>query len=122
MRRWSISDHYNASHVNHEGVITSSTSAAVPLGAAGLTTATGAVAGAMIGGGVGAVVGAGVGAGLGAYWWLRTDHQQTLPTGTEIVFSLNDVLTVAPTQADGCVLRVVEWSGVCVGWGVQLRA
>lgn len=89
-------DHFNASHVNHEGVITANSNGAVTLGAAGLTTATGAVAGALIGGGVGAVVGAGVGAGLGTYWWLRQDHQQTLPTGTEIVFSLNDVLTVTP--------------------------
>jgi hypothetical protein len=92
-------DHYNASHVNHEGVITNKSNGAVTLGAAGLTTATGAVAGAMIGGGVGAVVGAGVGAGLGTYWWLRQDHQQTLPTGTELVFSLNDVLSVIPAQA-----------------------
>jgi hypothetical protein len=92
-------DHFNASHVNQEGVITNKSNGAVTLGAAGLTTATGAVAGAMIGGGVGAVVGAGVGAGLGTYWWLRQDHQQTLPTGTELVFSLNDVLSVIPAQA-----------------------
>lgn len=92
-------DHFNSSHVNHEGVITANTNGAVTLGAAGLTTTTGLVTGAMIGGGVGAVVGAGVGAGLGTYWWLRQDHQQTLPTGTEIVFSLNDILTV-PLASD----------------------
>jgi hypothetical protein len=92
-------DHYNASHVNGEGVITNNSNSAVALGAGGLTTATGAVAGAMIGGPIGAGVGAIAGAGLGTYWWLRQDHQQTLPTGTELVFSLNDVLSVIPAQA-----------------------
>ena len=92
-------DHVSSSKVNREGVITDKTNGKLALGAAGVTTTAGAVTGAMIGGGVGAVVGAGIGAGIGTYWWLRQDRQQTLPTGTEIVFSLDDILRVHPTEA-----------------------
>jgi hypothetical protein len=94
-------DHFAASHVNNEGVITDTRSNKVAAGATALTTTSGLVAGAMIAGPIGAGVGAGVGAGIGAYWWLREDRQQTLPTGTEIVFSLDDILTVslAPDNA-----------------------
>ncbi len=92
-------DHFAASHVNNEGVITDSHSNKVAVGATALTTTSGLVAGAMIAGPVGAGVGAGIGAGIGAYWWLREDRQQTLPTGTQIVFSLDDILTVAEDKA-----------------------
>jgi hypothetical protein len=50
----------------------------------------------MIGGGVGAVVGLGVGAGAATVWWLRRDREQELPTGTEIVFTLNTPLQLNP--------------------------
>ena len=92
-------DHFRDSKVNGEGVITANTDNRVAAGAAGLTTTTGLVTGALIAGPVGAGVGAGIGAGVGAYWWLRRDHQQTIPTGTEIVFGLDDILTVAPSTA-----------------------
>jgi hypothetical protein len=89
-------DHYQDSHVNREGAIVSNShgkTAAIVLSA---TTGTAVVAGAMLGGGVGAVVGLGIGAGAGVVWWLKQDHQQTLPQGTEIVFSLNGPLHVSP--------------------------
>jgi hypothetical protein len=89
-------DHVSASRVNSEGVITTAPNGKIAAGATALTTTTGLVAGAMIGGPVGAGVGAGIGAGLGVYWWLREDHQQTLPTGTEIVFSTNEILMLSP--------------------------
>ena len=89
-------DHFSASHVNREGVITNTHDNRVALGAGAVTTTSGLVAGAMMGGPVGAGVGAGIGAGIGVYWWLREDHQQTLPTGTEIVFSTNDILALSP--------------------------
>lgn len=92
-------DHYRSSKVNGEGVITANTDNRVDAGATGLTTTTGLVTGAMVGGPIGAGVGAGIGAGVGAYWWLRADHQQTLPTGTEIVFGLDDILSVTPSNA-----------------------
>jgi hypothetical protein len=89
-------DHYQDSHVNHEGTIVANghgKRAGIILGA---TTGTAVVAGAMIGGGIGAVVGLGVGAGIGTVVWLRQDHQQTLDPGTEIVFALNGPLQVSP--------------------------
>jgi hypothetical protein len=52
----------------------------------------------MIGGGVGAVVGLAVGAGAGTVLWLRQDRQQSLPEGTEIVFSLNEPLILRPAN------------------------
>jgi hypothetical protein len=89
-------DHFQDSHVNREGTIVANghgKTAAIVLGA---TTGTAVVAGAMLGGGVGAVVGLGIGAGAGVVWWLKQDHQQTLPQGTEIVFCLNGPLHVSP--------------------------
>jgi hypothetical protein len=87
-------DHYKDSHVNGEGTIISNPDKVTTVAAIGLTTGSATVAGAMLGGGVGAVVGAGIGAGIGTIWWLRQDHQQTLPQGTEIVFSLGEPLIV----------------------------
>jgi hypothetical protein len=92
-------DHFKDSHVNSEGTITNTGNKAAGAAAIGLTTGSAAVAGALIGGGVGAVVGAGIGAGVGTVWWLRQDHQQTLPQGTEIVFNLNDSLVIGPGMA-----------------------
>jgi hypothetical protein len=85
-----------ASHVNPEGTIVGNTNPAQTAAAVGLTTTSAVVAGAMIGGGVGAVVGLGVGAGAATIWWLRRDRQQELPTGTEIVFTLNTPLQCNP--------------------------
>jgi len=87
-------DHFNGSHVGHEGTIVNNSNPKATVAILGGTTVTTTVAGALIGGGVGAVVGAGIGAGVGTVWWLRQDHQQTLPQGTEIVFSLDEPLIV----------------------------
>jgi hypothetical protein len=89
-------DHFQGSHVNSEGTIVGDTNAKATAAALGLTTTSAVVAGALIGGGVGAVVGLGVGAGVGTIWWFKHDRQQTLPEGTEIVFTLNNNLLVTP--------------------------
>jgi hypothetical protein len=89
-------DHFQGSHVNSEGTIVGNTNAKATAAALGLTTTSAVVAGAMLGGGVGAVVGLGVGAGAGTIWWFKHDRQQTLPEGTEIVFTLNNNLLVTP--------------------------
>ncbi len=91
-------DHYAASHVNSEGSIVGNTHPKETAAAVGLTTTSAVVAGAVIGGGVGAVVGLGVGAGAATVWWLRRDRQQELPTGTEIVFTLNTPLQFNPAS------------------------
>jgi hypothetical protein len=90
-------DHFEDSHVNDEGTIVGNVHPAETGAALGLTTTSAVVAGAVIGGGVGAVVGLGVGAGIGAIWWLKHDRQQELPTGTEIVFSLDSPLHISAT-------------------------
>jgi hypothetical protein len=87
-------DNYQSSHVNSEGSIVANGHPGATAAALGLTTTSAVVAGALIGGGVGAVVGLGVGAGIGAIWWLKQDHQEALPRGTEIAFSFNDSLYV----------------------------
>ena len=89
-------DGYTDSHVNDEGTILAKNHAAIDAAALGLTTTGGAVAGAMIGAGVGAAVGAGIGAGVGTYMWLNRDHQEMLPAGTTVLFSLDEPLTVTP--------------------------
>jgi hypothetical protein len=89
-------DHFQGSHVNSEGTIVGNTNAKATAVALGLTTTSAVVAGALIGGGVGAVVGLGVGAGVGTVWWFKRDRQQTLPEGTEIVFTLNNNLLITP--------------------------
>ena len=81
--------HHSSSHVSEEGTIIGNDHSKGTMAALGLTTASAAAAGAMIGGGAGALVGAGVGAGVGTVWWLKHENQQTLPKGTEIIFSLN---------------------------------
>jgi hypothetical protein len=90
-------DHYADSHVNEEGTIVGNTHPGQTAAAVGLTTTTAVVAGAVIGGGVGAVVGLGVGAGVATVWWLKHDRQQELPTGTQIVFTLNTPLQLSAT-------------------------
>ena len=62
------------------------------------TTGGGAIAGAVVGGPTGAAVGAGIGAGVGTVLWLRQDRQQTLPEGTELVFSLNRPMNLTPAS------------------------
>jgi hypothetical protein len=91
-------NHFQDSHVNSEGTIVANGHPKVTAAALGLTTTTAVIAGAMIGGGVGAAVGLGVGAGIGAVWWLKRDHEQLLPAGTEIVFSLDAPLVLAPSM------------------------
>jgi hypothetical protein len=91
-------DHFKGSHVGREGTIVNNSNPKATLAILGGTTATSAIAGAVIGGGVGAVVGAGIGAGVGTVWWLRQDHQQTLPAGTEVVFGLNEPLVIGPAN------------------------
>ncbi len=90
-------DHYADSHVNEEGTIVGNTHPGQTVAAVGLTTTAAVVAGAVIAGPVGAGVGLGVGAGAATIWWLKHDRQQELPTGTQIVFTLNTPLQLAPT-------------------------
>ncbi len=90
-------DNFNDSHVNGEGTIVGNVHPGTTAAAVGFTTASAVVAGAVIGGGVGAVVGLGVGAGVAGVWWLKHDRQQELPTGTNIVFTLNTPLQINPT-------------------------
>jgi hypothetical protein len=89
-------DHFNAAHVNDEGSIIANSNGKNTALAFGLTTGSAIVSGAVIGGGVGAAVGLGVGAGIATVWYLKHDHQQTLPAGTEIVFTLKDALQLNP--------------------------
>jgi hypothetical protein len=90
-------DHYADSHINEEGTIVGNTHPGQTAAAVGLTTTAAVVAGAVIAGPVGAGVGLGVGAGVATVWWLKHDRQQELPTGTQIVFTLNTPLQLAPT-------------------------
>jgi hypothetical protein len=85
-------DHYADSHVNEEGTIVGNTHPGQTAAAVGLTTTSAVVVGAVIGGPVGAGIGLGVGAGAATIWWLRHDRQQELPTGTQMVFTLNTPL------------------------------
>lgn len=89
-------DNFNDSHVNGEGTIVGNVHPGTTAAAVGFTTTSAVVAGAVIGGGVGAVVGLGVGAGVAGVWWLKHDRQQELPTGTNIVFTLNTPLQINP--------------------------
>jgi hypothetical protein len=85
-------DQFNDSHVNSEGTIVGNVHPGTTAAAIGLTTTAAVVAGAVIAGPVGAGVGLGVGAGIAGVWWLKHDRQQELPSGTEIVFTLNNPL------------------------------
>lgn len=89
-------DHYASSHVNQEGTIVGSTHPGETAAAVGLTTTSAVVVGAVMAGPVGAGVGLGVGAGVATLWWLKHDRQQELPSGTEIVFTLNTPLQLSP--------------------------
>jgi hypothetical protein len=75
--------------VSSEGSILGDSHPKATLGALGLTTASSAAAGAMVAGVPGAVVGGAIGAGVGTIWWLKRENQETLPQGSEIIFSLN---------------------------------
>ena len=89
-------DGLSDTHVNEEGSIQGKTHPKATAAALGLTTLSAMAAGAVIGGGVGAAVGASIGAGVGAVWWLKRDHQETLPAGTNLTFALGQPLTVSP--------------------------
>jgi hypothetical protein len=89
-------EHYKGAHVNQEGAIIGNGNTKVNAATFGATTGSGALIGAAVGGGVGAVVGAGIGAGVGTVIWLQRDHQETLASGTGIVFSLNHPLEITP--------------------------
>ena len=89
-------EHFRGAHVNAEGAIIGNGDAKFNTATFGATTGSGALIGAAVGGGVGAVVGAGIGAGVGTVIWLQRDHQETLASGTGIVFSLNHPLEITP--------------------------
>lgn len=91
-------DQTHNAHVNSEGTIVRSDHGKATMAALTLTTSSTAAAGAMIAGVPGAVVGAGVGAGIGAIWWLKQDHQQTLPEGTQIIFTLSRPMGLTPAH------------------------
>ncbi len=91
-------DHYADSHINAEGTIVGDTHPGETAAAVGLTTTATVVAGAVIAGPVGAGIGLGVGAGAATIWWLKHDRQQELPTGTQMVFTLNAPLQVNPAS------------------------
>jgi hypothetical protein len=89
-------DSGHSARVNSEGTIVGGNHTARTAATFGLATGTGLVAGAALGGGVGAAVGAGVGAGAATIIWLKEDRQQTLPDGTELVFTLNSPMDLTP--------------------------
>jgi hypothetical protein len=91
-------EHHQGAHVNQEGAIIGDGDTKQTAATFGATTGSGALIGAAVGGGVGAVVGAGIGAGVGTVIWLQRDHQETLASGTGIVFSLNHSLEITPLQ------------------------
>jgi hypothetical protein len=91
-------EHFKGSHVNAEGAIIGNDQTKQTAATFGATTGSGALIGAAVGGGVGAVVGAGIGAGVGTVIWLQREHQETLASGTGIVFSLNHPLEITPLQ------------------------
>ncbi len=82
--------------MNAEGAIIGNINPKETAATFGATAGSGALIGAAVGGGVGAVVGAGVGAGVGTVIWLQREHQETLASGTGIVFSLNHPLEITP--------------------------
>jgi hypothetical protein len=84
-----------ATRIDSEGTLYRRDHIKETVAALGIATGTGAVAGAVLGGGVGAGVGALVGAGVGTAWWLRQDRQTVLPKDTNLVFTLNEPITVA---------------------------
>lgn len=86
---------FSSSHVDSEGTIIGENHPKAALTAVAAATGGAAVAGAALGGGVGAAVGAGVGASLGTIWWLKRDVQQELPSGTRLIFSLDQPLNVS---------------------------
>jgi hypothetical protein len=87
-------DHFYPAHVNHEGTIVGTSSGKNTALAFGLLTGSSTVSGAVVGGGVGAVVGAGVGMGIATVWWLRQDRLVEVPSGTKIVFTLENPLQI----------------------------
>jgi len=89
-------EHFHGAHVNAEGTIIGNGNTKETGATFGATTGSGALIGAAVGGGVGAVVGAGIGAGVGTVIWLQREHQETLASGTGIVFSLNHPLEITP--------------------------
>jgi hypothetical protein len=84
-----------ATRIDSEGTLYRRDHIKETVAALGIATGTGAVAGAVFGGGVGAGVGALVGAGVGTAWWLKQDRQTVLPKDTNLIFNLNDPITVA---------------------------
>ena len=91
-------EHHQGAHVNQEGAIIGDGDTKQTAATFGATTGSGALIGAAVGGGIGAVVGAGIGAGVGTVIWLQRDHQETLASGTGIIFSLNHSLEITALQ------------------------
>ena len=79
-----------------EGTIVVRSSPKAAAAVVGGVAATAAVTGAVVGGGVGAAVGALAGAGVATAVYLRRDLQEHVPVGTDVVFALDEGLTVTP--------------------------
>ena len=82
--------------VNDEGTIVLRSNPKAAAAVVGGVTATAAITGAMVGGGVGAAVGAIAGAGVATAVYLKREVQESLPAGTDVIFALDQPLTVTP--------------------------
>jgi hypothetical protein len=82
--------------VNDEGTIVVRSNPKAAAAVVGAVTGTAAVAGAVVGGGVGAAVGAIAGASIATVVYLKREVQEILPAGTDVIFSLDEALTVTP--------------------------
>ncbi len=82
--------------VNDEGTIVLRSHPKAAAAIIGGVTATAAVTGAVLGGGVGAAVGAVAGASIATAIYLKREVQENLPTGTDLIFALDQPLTTTP--------------------------
>ncbi len=82
--------------VNDEGTVVLRSNPKAAAAVVGGVTAAAAVTGAVVGGGVGAAVGAIAGAGIATAVYLKREIQERLPSGTDVIFALEQPLTLAP--------------------------
>lgn len=82
--------------VNDEGTIVLRSNPKAAAAVVGGVTATAAITGAAVGGGVGAAVGAIAGAGVASVVYLRREVQEILPARTNVIFALDEPLTITP--------------------------
>jgi hypothetical protein len=92
-------------HVTAEGTIVENTFTRKDGVVLGGSTGSGALVGAAVGGGVGAAVGATIGAGVGTFYWISRDRQASLPAGTEVDFSLDDILDLGAAASNESATR-----------------